>query len=308
MNLIDVARKKVLFPANLTLLHEDQTFDEQKQRALIRWLMNRGVDGFYVGGSTGEGPLLTTDIRRQLIKTVVDEVNHRLPVICYIGYADTLQSIDLAQYAEDVGADGISAVPPYYYPFGFDEVYGYYKAISEHVAIPVFVYHIQSRNTMSQDDMVQLLELPNVAGLKFTGSDHYAMQQVKQAAPDKLVFSGRDEQCLSGLITGADGLIGSTYNVIPEIYLAICNHFLAGNLEKAKAAADAANQVLTTLIQNGHYLGAIKALLSIVGIQAPTMRSPMSGISAPDLSKLRRRLAELKDLPELSSVELIQKA
>ncbi len=304
----NVKGKKVLLPAILTMLTPTQEFDEPAQRVLVRWLMAKGVHGLYVGGSTGEGPILSPDIRRRLIQTVVEEAAGRVPVIAYIGYADTAQSVEMARFAQSAGADGVSAVPPYYYNHDFDAVYGYYRAISESVTIPMVVYYIQNTRAMTTDELRRLLGLPNVCGLKFTGSDHFAMQQAKLAAPDKLIFSGRDEQCLSGLLMGADGLIGSTYNVFPEIYLSIIDAYTAGDLRAAEARMRAANLAIGELLQGGRYLGSIKALLRLVGIEAPTMRSPMPAITEEQLAGLRTRLADLKTLPELAGVEILQKA
>jgi N-acetylneuraminate lyase len=295
-----------MLPAILTLLNADQSFNEPAQRALVRWLLAKGVDGFYVGGSTGEGPILSPGIRMQLIRCVVDETAGRVPVIAYVGFADTLQSAEMAEFAQKSGADGVSAVPPYYYGYDFEAIYSFYKTISERITIPMVVYYIQSARTMNNGELEKLLGLANVCGLKFTGSDHYAMQQAKQVAGEKFIFSGRDEQCLSGLLMNADGLIGSTYNVLPEIYLEIIDAYTAGDLRLAEKKAYAANLALAELVKSGFYMGSIKALLSLVGIDAPTTRSPMPSINPEQLTDLRSRLAKLKQVPELANVSIIQ--
>ena len=301
-----INEKKVLVPAILTMLTEDQDFNESAQRALVRWLISKGVDGFYVGGSTGEGPILSMDIRRRLIQTVIDETNGQLPVIAYIGFADTKQSIELAQFAQDSGADGISAVPPYYYKHNFSSIYTYYKDIAENTSLPIIIYYMQSGQTISNDELKKLADIKNVYGLKFTGSDHYVMQQVKLTMSGKYVFSGRDEQCLSALFMGADGLIGSTYNVLPEIYGNIINSYTNGSLKSAENQAYAANLALSKLLEDGLYLGSIKKLLRYAGIDSPTIRKPMMSPTSEQFEDLCICLAKLKNLPEFSDSEIIQ--
>ena len=237
---------------------------------------------------------------------MVDETAKKIPVIAYIGFADTKQSVEMAQYAQSVGADGVSAVPPYYYGYDFEAILGYYKAIAESVTIPVVVYYIPSQGAMSTESLQKLLSLPNVCGLKFTGPDHYAMQMAKKAAGDKLIFSGRDEQCLSGLIMGGDGLIGSSYNLTPELALGVVDAYMRGDLRSAEKISYAANQVLAELTKYP-YLSAVKTLLGLVGIHAPTVRGPMQSITEKQFAALTASLQALKSVPELQASEIIRK-
>lgn len=286
--------KKTIIPAIATMLREDESFDETSQRALVRSLLEKGAEGFYVGGSTGEGPLLSTEIRKAVIKTVVEEATGRVPVIAYIGYIDTERSIMLAKYAEEVGADAVSSVPPYYYNFCFNDVVKFYEDIAASVDLPLIVYYIPGIGGLKVDYFERLLAIPNVAGVKWTASNHYELSQVKKIAGDKLVFSGMDEQFVSGIFMGADGVIGSTYNVAMDQYRCILDSYLKGDMDKTRELAEKANDFLSELLKKGNYLSSLKACIASQGIGTRTMRRPFSTLSEEAYEDLIRRLLALE--------------
>lgn len=293
MKLESLKNRKTIIPAIATMLMEDESFDEAAQRQLVNTLLEEGADGFYVGGSTGEGPLLSTEMRKMVIKTVVEEVAGRVPVIAYIGYIDTERSIRLARYAKEVGADAISSVPPYYYNFCIEDVIKFYEDIAGSVDLPLIVYYIPGMGGLKVEYFERLLAIPNVKGVKWTAPNHYELSQVKQLAGEKLVFSGMDEQFVSGLFMGADGVIGSTYNVAMKLYRPVLDAYLEHDLEKTRQMAVKANEFLSELLKGGNYIPSLKACISLKGIGTGTMRRPFTTLSEEAREDLRRRLKAL---------------
>lgn len=285
--------KKTIIPAIVTMLKKDESFDESAQRKLVNHLLEQGAEGFYVGGSTGEGPLLSTEIRRAVIKTVVEETKGRVPVIAYIGYIDTIRSIELARYAQAVGADAISSVPPYYYNFAIDDVVKFYADIASSVEIPLIVYYIPGMGGLKVEYFERLLAIPNVEGVKWTAPNHYELSQVKKIAGNKLVFSGMDEQFVSGILMGADGVIGSTYNVAMKEYRKVLETYLGGDIKKTKDLADEANLFLSELLKEGKYMPNLKACIELAGIGTRTMRRPFVTLSDEECKELKMRISEI---------------
>jgi len=292
MILEELKQKKTIIPAIATMLKADETFDEAAQRALVRMLLAEGADGFYVGGSTGEGPLLPDRIRRDVIRTVVAETAGRVPVIAYVGYIDTLRSIELAKYAEEVGADAVSSVPPYYYNFAIDNVVEFYADIADAVDIPLIVYYIPGLGGLKVEYFERLLAIPNVAGVKWTAPNHYELSLVKQMAGEKLVFSGMDEQFVSGIFMGADGVIGSTYNVAMKQYRELLLAYESGDLTKTGVLASSVNRLLGELLKGGNYLPSLKSAISHRGIGTRTMRRPFKTLTDDEHTNLGKRLLD----------------
>ena len=116
--------------------------DEEKTRNLVEYLLDIGVDGFYLTGSTGEGFLMDETERKKVVEVVIDQVKDRVPVIVHVGAISTKISVELAKHAYEAGAAAVSSVPPFYYKFSFDEIYNYYKDISDATPLPLIIYSI----------------------------------------------------------------------------------------------------------------------------------------------------------------------
>ena len=208
-----------VIPAMITLFDEHENVDVQRTREMTEFLIARGVDGLYLTGSTGEGFLMDHAERKLVVETVVDQVAGRIPVIVHVGDIGTRKSIQLAKHAEAAGADAISSVPPFYWKFSNDDIFNYYKDISEATSLPMVIYSVPLAGSMGMDLIKRIAQLPNVKGLKFTSREHDQMGCLKaDLGEDFIIYSGCDEMAMSGLSVGADGIIGSFYNVMPELF------------------------------------------------------------------------------------------
>ena len=305
----ELEKSRAIIPAICTMLNEDESFSEEDQRKLVSKLLQKQVGGFYVGGSTGEGIMLPTSVRKLLIKTVVDEVNGQVPVIAYIGYLDTKSAVRLAQYAQEVGADGVASVPPYYFSFEWDEVKNYYQSLAEAVDIPLIIYEIPQRTgvSLSLTQIKELFQIPGIKGIKFTSHNHYKMQLIKNSiGKDNLVFSGSDEMLLSGLAVGADGAIGTFYNLIPELFIAIVQSFNNQRMNRASSLMCTANRIISLFLEGGYLFAKLKRSLQLLGVNKPTCKAPLKTMSQSEFDDFRSSLVKLKKLEGLDNVELFQ--
>ena len=200
---------KGIFTALLTPFDEAGSIDEKNLRKLVSTGIAKGIDGFYVCGSTGEAFLLKPEERRRVLEIVIDEAAGRVTIISHIGAIGTDLSIELGRHAEAAGADAISSIPPFYYKFSADEVVGFYADLSDAVDLPVVPYNFPALSgvTLTGALVARLREKARIAAIKFTSNDLFQMERMKKDNPGLVVLSGFDELFLGSMAMGADGAI-----------------------------------------------------------------------------------------------------
>ncbi len=288
-----------VIPALATMLDKHENFDAHAQRRLIQHLLKKNIDGFYVGGATGEGFLMPPDMRKHVLAVSLDEIGGRIPVIAYTGSNDTKTAIELSVFAQNAGADAISSVRPYYGGFSARHIKDYYAALCDCVDIPLIIYNNANARLSGLDEVLDILSLPGCGGIKFTLADHHQMRMIKCHAPDKLVFSGTDQMMSSALLTGADGAIGTTYNVFPELYIQMRAAFERGDMPQVTRLSGLAS-CLVELMFAYDIFGVFKAVLELFGIGGRVTRSPNRALTDAEIERLMEDLRALKAqyLPE----------
>jgi N-acetylneuraminate lyase len=206
-----------LWPAMLTPLDSAGRPALGETEKLVELFVQQNLDGIYLLGSTGQGPLLSVAERQAVAECVVRTAAGKIPVMVHVGAVSTDDSMALAQHASRIGADSISSVGPIYYRAGADAVFEHFRRIGAAGELPFFVYHLSVVNTLSlggREYVDRLLGLPNIAGMKFTERDLYQLGLICAYAGDQLhVFSGADEVLCQAAMTGACGAIGTFYNI-----------------------------------------------------------------------------------------------
>ncbi len=275
---------KGIFVALLTPLDSKGKLNEASLRLLVSSAIRRGVNGFYVCGSTGEAFLLTPEERQRILEVVVEENAGRAAVIAHIGAIGTELSLTLGRHAVQLGVDAVSSIPPFYYKFSPDEVVGYYLDLAQTLDLPLIPYNFPALSgvTLTGDLVRRLRKDPRIVGIKFTSNDLFQLGQMKSDDKDLVVYNGFDEIFLAGLSMGADGAIGSTFNFMPEKYLAIQKCFEAGDLGQARNWQSQANEVIQALIQTGKMLNAHKYLMDLQGIPCGECRKPFLPLTTED--------------------------
>lgn len=298
---------KGVIPALLTPFDKDENLYEEGLRALIRRMIADGVHGLYITGSTGEGFLMDMDERKRAVEITVDEVAGRIPVMVHVGAISTKLSVELTQHAYEAGADAISSVPPFYYRFGEAEIVEYYRALAEATPLPMIVYNIPLAGLMGYDTILKLAKIENVKGIKYTANSHFEITQLKKdLGEDFMVYSGSDEMAISGLLAGADGLIGSTYNVLADTFLSLYDFFRKGDIVKANEVMKEAVAMILKMLSYGNLNALLKALNRLRGVDAGYSRAPFRNHTEEELVKIAAELRDMKKAMNLQHVGFIE--
>lgn len=299
MEAIQRLKKQVqdgILPALATPLHDDFSVNVDVLPDLIDFLLNKGVDGLFVAGTTGEGLLLDVAERRQLCETAVTYTNKRIPVIVHVGTFQTPSTVALAVHAAEVGADAVAVIPPPFYPLTDEALLAYYQTIASAIPnTPLILYDIPQYavNGFNPSLLAKLGEaLPSLAGIKSSRSSALEVQALLQALPERAFLLAGNERIGLGLrMLGAHGQITGLSTAIPEPFITL-NHAIAnGDVEMAQKQQTIINQLLA-LIPAGTRIGAIKQILTerglAVGLPVPPRPVPQ-GLLWPSMLPLVRR-------------------
>lgn len=303
----DITQIKGVIPAMLTFFDEQEEIDETRTRAMTEYLIDAGVNGFYLTGSTGACFTMTAEERNRVVDIVCDQVHGRVPVIVHVGDIGTKKSIELARHAEAAGADAISSVPPFYWKFSSDAIFNYYKDIAASTNLPMIVYNIQLAGIMSKDLLRKLAQIPNVKGMKYTARTHDELGSLKrELGPDFMIYSGCDEMAFSGLCFGADGIIGSFYNLIPELFLRIYNAAQNGTVAEGIRLQGIADEVIFAALEYD-FIGGMCDMMRWRGLDAGHCRRPFRGLTTEEQTALKAKFRHIKETmtqDELSMFEV----
>lgn len=293
--------------AMITLFDENENVDVQRTESMVEFLIAQGIDGLYLTGSTGEGFLMTGEERKLVVETVVKKVAGRKPVIVHVGDIGTKKSIDLAKHAYEVGADAVSSVPPFYWKFSEEDIYNYYKDISEATPLPMIVYNVPLAGLMGTGLLTRLAKLPNVKGLKFTGKDHDQMGHLKELlGKDFIIYSGCDEMAFSGLSVGTDGIIGSFYNVMPELFKKIYDAVQTGDLKAGTRLQKIGTEIILEAIQYD-FLALMRNMIGWQGVDAGYSRRPFRNYKESELDDFKAKMLEIKNKFNVTEVNFLNK-
>lgn len=284
--------------ALLTPFDGQQKLDKESLRRLVRFNLRQGVDGLYVGGSTGEAFVQSCTERQEVLEIVAEEAKGKMTLIAHVGCVSTLESQQLARAAVGYGYDAVSAVTPFYYPFSFEEHCAHYQAIIESAdGLPMVVYNIPALSgvKLTLDQINTLVTLPGVGALKQTSGDLFQMEQIRRAHPDLVLYNGYDEIFASGLLAGADGGIGSTYNIMGWSYQGMVAALKVGDVAKAQQLQCECNKVIDLLIKTGVFRGLKTVLHYMDVVSVPLCRKPFAPVDEkflPELKALAQQLMQ----------------
>lgn len=267
---------KGIFTALLTPFDNNNKINEKELEKLIKFNLEKGVKGFYVGGSTAEAFLLSTDERKQIMDVVKSSAPNAT-LIAHIGSINEGEATELALHAKKLSYDVISSVAPFYYKFTFEEIKNYYFRLADAAELPMLVYHFPAFSgvNMGINEMGQFLKDDRFLGIKYTSNDFFTMEQCKSNFPEKIVYNGFDEMFLAGLSMGADGGVGSTYNFMADKFVEIKRLFDVGEIAEAQKVQKEVNKIITILCKIG-VMQAEKEVLNQLGFEFGVCRHPFS--------------------------------
>ena len=306
MSKFDIKAFKGVIPAVLTVFDKAENIDEDGMRQLVSFLIKKGVNGLYLTGSTGEGFTMTSEERKKVVEIVMDETAGRVPVVVHVGAIGTKISIELAKHAESVGADGISSVPPFYWRFNENQIIKYYEDIANSCSIPMIVYNVPLAGLLGMNAIKRLAKIENVKGIKYTALSQYEITQIKdEVGEDFLVYSGADEMAMSGLISGADGIVGSFYNIMPELFINIYNAVQNKDFDEAKRLQKQAVEVIMYSLQLPSFYAGMKVVLRWMGVNAGYCRRPFENLTEEEEGKFKEGFKKLKETYDLKGIDFI---
>lgn len=256
---------------------------------LANFYKDAGVKGLFLNGSSGEGFLLTIEERKQVTEAVLKEFKGDMAIIVHVGTPATRDSVALARHAENCGADAISAVPSIYYRLPEPSIEYHWKTIIDSTSLPMIIYNIPQLTgyDLSLDLLRKMIKMEKVIGIKNSSMSAFQIQQFKKVGgKDFIVFNGPDEQYLAGRIMGAEGGIGGTYGVMPELFLQLEECYAEGRIEEAQKWQIAINEIVAELLTFNSLYGAAKEVLKLRGVDIGTVRAPMLPIAETDRPRI----------------------
>ena len=274
-----------IFPAFYACYDQSGSISPEAVRALTKWYIDAGVNGLYVGGSSGECIYQSVAERKTVLENVMAEAKGKLTVIAHVACNNTADSQELAAHAESLGVDAIAAIPPIYFKLPPYAIAKYWNDISAAAPNTDFIiYNIPQLAGVSLTVplLQEMLKNPRVIGVK---NSSMPVQDIQMWADEgALVFNGPDEQLISGLTMGAVGGIGGTYGAMPRLYIKLYESVKSGDLATARDIQNECCRIIYKMCSgNGNMYAMIKEILRILGaVDCGSVRSPLPELTESD--------------------------
>lgn len=296
----NLEKYKGIIPAFYACYDENGDISEERTKKFAKYLLNKGVKGLYVCGSSGEAIYHSVEERKKTLEAVMSEVKGKITVITHVACNNTKDSMELAAHAEKMGVDAIAAIPPIYFHLPEYSIVEYWNDISSVAPSTDFViYNIPQLAgvSLTMPLFKEMKKNKNVIAVKNSSMPVQDIQMFKaEGGEDFIVFNGPDEQLVSGLTIGADGGIGGTYAVMPELYLKIYELVQKGEISKARDIQNKANSIIYAMCAcHGNLYAVMKKILKTKGMDIGTVRKPLSDISAKDESQIELCIKMIDD-------------
>lgn len=298
--MLDLGRLRGIFPPILTPLTDEEEIDLPSLRRLVEYVLEGGVHGIWVTGTTGEFPCIDERERASVVAATVEVVSGRVPVIAGIGDCSTRLAVRHARNAKAAGVDAIALTPPHYYVNSADELLSHYRTVREKVDAPLLVYNIP-QNVKVRLEVKTVLALAGegtVVGIKDSQNDLDWFRQVMVGArgtgKEFRGFLGTRFLIDAGLVAGAHGAIPSIANVGPKLAVAAYERAMAGDWAGAARAQEQLGELSARVATVPSLLPALKGSLKVLGVLASArMTLPFRTASAADEAKLRGIIADI---------------
>ena len=289
----DITKYRGIIPAFYACYAPDGSISTERVKALTRHLIAKGVKGVYVGGSSGECIYQHPDERKAVLEAFMSEAKGKITVIAHVACNNTAESVELAAHAEKCGVDAIASIPPIYFHLPNDAIAAYWNAMSAAAPNTEFViYNIpQLAGTALTMPLLQtMLKNPNVIAVKNSSMPTQDIQLFKDAGIQArgkdgfAVFNGPDEQFVSGRVMGADGGIGGTYAVMPELFIRMNELIEKGDIPTARAIQYKADRIIYKMCEaKGNLYAVMKEILRrMYGLELGGVRAPLANLAPED--------------------------
>jgi len=265
------------------------TVDKEKLKELVEWHIENGTNAIVPCGTTGESATLTHDEHNEVVETVIDAVNKRIPVIAGTGSNNTKEAIILTKHAKDVGADAALVIAPYYNKPTQNGLYEHFKAIAENVDIPIMLYNIASRTGVNMEPgLVQKLSLiNNIAAIKEASGSLSQMSDVIELCGHEFsLMSGDDALTLPVMSLGGTGVISVVANIVPRDVSNLVKSFVEGDIKKAQEYHYKLSNLVKAMFIETNPI-PVKKAMALMGLCSDEMRMPMTEMLPENVEKLK---------------------
>ena len=292
---------KGVIPAFYACYDDNGAVSPERVQALTRYFVEKGVKGVYVNGSSGECIYQSVEDRKIVLENVVEAAKGRLTIIAHVACNSTKDSMTLAAHAEQLSVDAIAAIPPIYFRLPEHAIAKYWNDISSAAPNTDFViYNIPQLAgvALTMPLFAEMRKNPNVIGVKNSSMPVQDIQMFKQAAGDDyIIFNGPDEQFISGRVIGAEGGIGGTYGVMPELFLKMDEYVKAGDMENARKLQFDVNTIIYKMCSaHGNMYGVIKKILKInENLDLGSVAAPLAPVTSQDQSVIEESAKMIRD-------------
>lgn len=303
-----------IIPPMITPLNPDFSLDVASTEKLIEHLIEGGVHGIFIIGTTGESASISPDVKSDLIRLTCKKVNGRIPVLVGITESSFVQSLDLAAIAHESGASALVAATPFYINIDQDEVVNYYQRLADAVKLPLFLYDMPSHTKVKIEieSAVKLSAHPNIFGLKDSTGDKAnfaALCEAFKDQPEFRLFIGPEEILAEALEMGGHGGVSGGANMFPKLYVSLFEAFQKNETDKVQSLQETILLLSANIYQNGtyksSYLKGLKACLSFEELCNGILALPLYAYSESDQGALREKFQFIKDRVEQAVLQSI---
>lgn len=288
----------------VTPLINRENIDFKGLEKLLDHLINGGVSGVFLMGTTGEGTSISPRMRKELTKYSVEYVKGRVPVFVSIADCCIEESLNMACYAKECGASYLVSALPFYLGLTQTEIIDYYTTIADNVPLPLFLYNIpaQTKLMISVEAVKTLAKHPNIIGMKdSSGNGTYfntLLAEVKAEYPDFTILVGPDEMLASTMALGGNGGVNSGSNLFPELYVNLFKACKAKDTERIiklqKLVMKVSTEVYSVDKSSVSFLKGLKAALFTERLITDYICEPLQKVNGTDLETIKKNVAELK--------------
>ncbi|MDD7565826.1 MAG: dihydrodipicolinate synthase family protein [Streptococcus suis] len=285
----DLSKYHGIIPAFYACYDEAGEISSEGVKALVQYFIDKGVQGLYVNGSSGECIYQSVADRKQILEAVMEVAKGKLTIINHVACNNLKDSVELARHSEELGVDAIAAIPPIYFRLPEYSIATYWNGISAAAPNTDFIiYNIPQLAGVSLTPSLykEMLKNPRVVGVKNSSMPVQDIDTfVSLGGEDYVVFNGPDEQFLGGRLMGAKGGIGGTYGAMPELFLRLNQLIADKDLETARQLQATINTIIGKLVSgHGHMYAVIKEVIRINdGLDIGSVREPLTALTEADL-------------------------
>lgn len=264
----------------------------EKLRELLEWHIANQTDAIIICGTTGEASTMTDAERKAVIKFTVEVVNRRIPVIAGSGSNNTAYAVELSQYCESVGVDGLLVVTPYYNKATELGLLKHYDAISNSVKLPIILYSVAGRTGVNLTPKVvqKLAQIPNIIGIKEASGDISQVAEIARlCGEDFAIYSGNDDMIVPVLSLGGQGVISVLANILPQVTHDLVSSYLEGDVKTSCKLQLCVNGLVHALFIEVNPI-PVKTAMNLMGMDVGSFRLPLTEMAAENLVVLKDEL------------------